>query len=438
MSARGERVLIQYLTEKDALDVLAAEGLPAHVLPSEALRPIYSFALDYYFKNGRAKAPSIAAIRSEERWANALDDAEIDLEADPEDSVEWAIDALKGTFVHKQVMNLNKALATDMAEAATDERVDVLGEYASRFVALSVELQSSNAIADVRIAMRERVSAYESREADREEVYGLRFGIREIDAYTRGVHPGELAVVGAPPKTGKSYFLDRVALSDWQSGRVPVLFTLENSVEMTLDRIACMACGVDARKWQHGDVAESDVERVRHWVNSILAEKEQPLWVLQPPPGQRTVTHMVRQAQVLGADSLLIDQLTFLEHDGDPRRPKHERLGESLHILAAMISTGRDRMPCLAAHQMKREAVVQARKTGRLEMDGFADSAEVERTASWAFGLYQSMEQRAARQALFQTLACRRDDNKNFELKWDVNSGLIGVIREARLTDEDE
>lgn len=437
MSARGERTLMQHLTDRDALDVLAREGVPDVVLPTQALRPVYRFALDYFFANGRMKAPSVAAIRAEDRWANVLDDAEIDLEVEPEDSIEWAIEDLKGTFVHKEVMALNKAFATDMADADIGDRVAVLAEYATKFVSLSVDLESNAQVADIRESMSSRLFAYDERSADRGQVYGLRFGLPKLDEYTRGIHPGELAVAAAPPKAGKSYLLDWVALREWQAGHNVVLFTLENSPEMTQDRMACLACGVDARRWQHGNCTDDEVGRVREWVEKHVTCSDRPLWILQPPPGERSVPHMVRTAQVLGADALLIDQLTFVELEGEARQPRHERIGQTLHLLKAMISTGRDRVPCLLAHQINREGVKAVRKTGHLLMEHLAESAEVERTADWVFGLYQSGEHRATQRALFQTLASRRDDTKHFEMMWNVNTGMVSVLRETKISEND-
>lgn len=431
MSRLGEVTLFQHLLDPESLDTLVREGLDEETIPTEDLRKVYRFVLDYYHQSGRSKAPSLGALRND--YGDLLDDHEIDLNEDPEDSIEWAIDDLKGTWVHKQVSAFNKRLAQSMAEAEIAERVEVVSEYASELVQMSMSLESHEQKVDAREGMTERLAAYEARALDRQRIYGIRFGLPLIDDYTRGIHDGELAIVAAGAKVGKSFLLAQVALKEWQAGRTSVLYTLENSVEMTLDRLACLATNVDSRQWQHGECEPHEIERVRGWIEEVR-DAETPLHIIQPEPGARTVEAMVRQAQVLGADSLLLDQLTFIEPP-DERAPRHIQIRDILHNLKSMISTGRGRLPVLLAHQINREGVKAAEKTGHLEMYHMAESAEVERTVDWGFGLYRSEAQRAAGRALFQTLASRREDNKHFDLIWQIDSGFIAARSEIELED---
>lgn len=431
MSRLGEVTLLQHLLDTESLDTIVREGLADEVIPTEDLRKVYKFALDYYHQSGRTKAPSLGVFDT--TFADLLNEHEIDLNEDPEDSVEWAIDDLKATWVHKQVSKFNKELASAMAEADINERVEVVGRYASELVQMSMALDSHESNVDAREGMPERLGAYEARALDRQRIYGIRFGLPMIDDYTRGIHDGELAVIAAGPKVGKSFLLALTALKEWQAGRISVLYTLENSVEMTLDRIACLATNVDSRLWQHGECTDDEIERVRGWIEEVR-EAPVPLHVIQPEPGKRTIESMVRQAQVLNADSILIDQLTFIEPH-DERAPRHLQIREILHTLKAMISTGRGRMPALVAHQINREGVKAAEKTGHLEMYHMAEGSEVERTVDWGFSLYRSETQRAAGRAIFQTLASRREDNRHFDLIWQIDNGFIAARSEISLED---
>jgi replicative DNA helicase len=428
MSALGERTLIQHLTDPESLEVLAREGLSLDVIPTEELRRVIVFSLDYFHQNGRNKAPSEAVLRTE--YGDLLDDHEIALEA-PEDSIEWAIDDLKGTYVFKESQSFNKRFATDRSEAETGDRVDVLTEYASELVRQSMKLQDHQSFSDAREGLKERMAAYDERALDRDRFYGMTFGLDQIDAYTRGIHLGELAILAAGPKVGKSYMLGRVALEEWRRGKTVVLYTLENSVEMTLDRIACLATGTNSRDWQRGAVNPDQVEAIKKVIEE-MSESDHPLYVIQPPVNKRMVEHFVREAQLLGADSLLIDQLTFITPP-DSSIPRTLQIRDITHELKTMISTGRDRMPCLMAHQINREGVKAAAKTGYLEMHHLAESSEVERTADWVFSLYRSKDEVATNMAKFQTLAARREDPRHFQMNWNVGVGLIGVRNQIEL-----
>lgn len=232
--------------------------------------------------------------------------------------------------------------------------------------------------------------------------------------------------------THNSYGLCWAALNEWRAGRPVALITLENAVDMMVDRIACLACNVDASMWQRGTSPSDDVERVRTWVDEVI-KAESGLWVLRPEPGRRTPENLVRQAQLRGAASVCIDQLTFVEHPDPGRKPRHEVVRDIMHLLKAAVTSGSTSMPCLIAHQINREGVKRAAKVGYHTMEDLAESSEVERTADWVFALYQTEDQRIARRALLQILAARRERIKNWLLHWDIAVGNIGTIEEVRL-----
>lgn len=412
-----------HLTDSVSLEYLARDGLDPTLLPTEALRPVYEFALRYFFEGGRVQAPSEEAIRVE--FGDVLDDNEVAL-GDPADTIAWAIEDLKGSWLYAYIGSFNKDFSQAMAKSQAAERPAVVADFTRKLANVSITLERADSSVDMREGMDERLHAYEGREADQGRTYGIRFGIEDVDGYTGGIHPGELAVLAGGPKAGKSLWMAMVALREWEEGRTPVLFTLENSVEMTLDRIACLATNVSLARWSRGQCTPEEKIRMRDWVRDAVRGNDHPLWILQPEIGQRSMEAMVRSAQLHGADSLLIDQLTFVELP-DPRKPKHERIGDALHTLKAMISTGRDRLPCLLAHQISREGVKAAIKVGYLEMFHMAESAEVERTADWVFGLYRDRVLVEYEQAKFQSLAARRAELVSWALTWGIDRGFVSA-----------
>lgn len=426
MTARGQQVLLGHLVDPDALQVLAYEGVSLEVIPSVELRPVVEWALDYYFDSGCTRAPSVTALR--EHYGDILDDAEIDLSVEPEDSIEWAIDDLKASWIYAQSTRFSKDFATAMSEAERGDRQGVVNEYGSELVRIGLSLEPRASRMDLRTAGGDIIRAYEQRAATQGQFMGMGLGLPEVDSHFYGVRDGELAILGAGPKTGKSYFHCWVALQEWLRGRSVCLFTLENSVEMMLNRIACMALGIDSQAWDHGDVTPEEFALVVEWTQQI-AQSETPLWVLKPDLGQRSFQFMVREAQLRGADSLLIDQLTHVEvgQGVQDRRPRHEKIGEALHHLKAMISTGRHQMPCFLTTQINREGVASADKSGRLELRHFAEAAEIERTADFALGLYQSRDEFAYRRAKLQTLGSRRTPALDWSIQWRPEVGDVAV-----------
>jgi replicative DNA helicase len=423
MTALGEKTLLAHLTDDESIEALIREGLDDELIPTEDFRPLYHWALDYYLKGGLRQAPSVEAILSV--WDQVLEDNEIDLAEPPGDTVEWAIEDLKSSWVFSQVSNFVKMFAQEARDAKGIERVEVVNDYATQLIRMTSKLESRSVAMDVRGGLSDRMLAYMDRASRPDEFRGMRFGLSEIDMHTYGIHPGELAIMAGGPKSGKSFALAWTALSEWRAGRSPVLFTLENSVDMTLDRIACLECGIDSRRWQRGECHTDEIDRIQDFFDR-MRNSSVPLWVMQPDLGRRSFEAMVADAKVREGDSLIIDQLTFVELD-DPRKQKHERIGDALHRLKGIISTGNNPMPCLLAHQVNREGVKAADKTGKLKMHHLAESAEVERTADWVFGLYASNDEKVAGLIKFEELASRRTELQSWMLNWIPSSGVIGV-----------
>ncbi len=424
MSAHGERVLIAHLLDPDSLRVLALEGLDEACIPTVEFRPVVRWALAYYHRSGQRQAPSEQAMRAE--FGDLLDDREVDFE--PEDSIVWAIEDLKADYAHLEGQRFNKAMATDLAEAASADIPEVVSSYAHQLVVLSLRLEPKVGQVDARMGIVERIAQYSARASGDAVEPGLRFGWGLVDDHTNSIAPGELAVLAAGPKLGKSFAVVAIALAEWLAGRRVCLFSLENSPEMTIDRMICMGAQVSPRRWQEGALDNRELERVYLWAQRV--QEADALWVLQPDRGRRSVEQMVREAQVRGASSVLIDQLTFVDLP-DSRKPKTERIGDALHLLKSMISTGRQRLSCVIAHQISRDGVKAAEKVGGYEMHHMAESAEVERTADWVFALYRSLDALVARTATLQLLAARRAETKSWQMAWDIDAGIFGAEREV-------
>jgi hypothetical protein len=436
MASHAEQVLYSSLTDIDRLEQLAQIGLDEEAIPTEEMRPVVAWALQQFFNSGRRQAPSRAALMSE--WATVIEDAEIELFDEDEefDTTPYAIDSLKAQYVHYETQSFSKDLMMGMAQANPVEKVEILSKGANDLAALATRMQPRDQQRDLHTGMVDRLSAFEDRAANGHVPQGMTFDLGEIDAHTYGIHSGELAVLAAGPKTGKSYFLDRVALREAQRSRKTVLFTLENSVDMTLDRIACVALGIDPRAWQRGQSSLEDIAKVREWVTDVLPTYGDRLQVIMPQPGHRTPQAMVRQAQMLGAESLLIDQLTFVEHPDPKNKGRPEVIRDLMHELKVLISTGPDRMSCLLAHQINREGMKSAQKAGFLEMYHLAEGSEVERTADWVFGLFQSGVQRQVHTALLQVLAARREDIAAWNIIWRLRDGHVAVAERVELNDD--
>lgn len=436
MTTRPEIVLYSSLTDVDRLEYLAREGLDPEVIPTPAMRPVVEWATKYYFESGCKQAPSREALDLE--WGGVLEAEEIILD-DPDEEIEtaeWALGYLRSTYIHLQWQEWSKRAAGDMASAFTDDRVEIFSRHTAELGSILSRIRSQSSEATGQTAFADALRRYEERVALDGAPQGLMLGLDLLDRHTHGIHPGELAVLAAGPKTGKSWVLAKATLNEWRRGRRGILFTLENSVEMTIDRIVCLHARVEYRDWQRGQCSPEDLARVET-SRAVLAELTGDMIVVMPPRGQRTVEAMLREAQMRGADSVAIDQLTFVEAATTKAKARHEVVRDIMHDLKTMISTGSYKIPCLLAHQINREGVKAADKTGFLEMYMLAESSEVERTADWVFGLYRSQDDRIAEIAKLQVLAARREDVTAWVLAYNPSLGLMQTTREITLRGEE-
>ena len=133
--------------------------------------------------------------------------------------------------------------------------------------------------------------------------------------------------------------------------------------------------------------------------------------------------------------AIIIDQLTFVEiSKGSERKVRHEQVRDMLHDAKAAITSGTP-ISLEIMHQINREGVKAAEKTGHLQMYHLAEAAEVERTADHVIGLWSGPALRDAGLAWVQTLASRRCDIVHWEINWRPWIGGIRVRQQIELPD---
>lgn len=430
-----ERAIIQNMLLPDQLKVVVEMDLPSEIFPTEALRPVYDFIVDYWHAESYSGPPSPEAILL--HFSNVLAEEGIDVTIEPEDSLTWALEAIEGAYVRAKIQEWIRPFAAGTMSEDSDilQVVSVLDKGIDDLMRLQSTFTKRSEHVDVRVAARVHLEEYTRRAESTADlsIIGARFGLPEIDEHTGGIRPSEIGVLAAPPKTGKSFELAWGAYETWRCGGTPVLFTLENSVEMTMDRLACMVNGIDAKRWERGLCTPQELAIIQAWVEE-MAHQERPFHVLQPESGKRTMQQLIRRARSLG-DSIFLDQLTFVEiNPGEERRPRTEQIRSMLHDAKANISGG-VRIPLVAAAQINRDGVEYARKKGYLEMNHLAESSEIERTADYVFGLWQSAALRDVGRAWWQSLAARRKDLLHWEIAWQPYIGQIAVRNRVELPD---
>jgi replicative DNA helicase len=408
-TSRSEDVLYSSLTDVEALERIARSSLDPQCIPTVQMRQVVTWAVDYFDRSSQTQAPSRKALM--ETWGEMMEQIEVEVaEEDVQlDTVSWALEMLASQYVSWRFQQFQTEAAMKIAESSSVDRVRTLEEVTQELVQITLSVRDRTHEVEGMDGFSRSLADYENRAATAMTARGMTFGIPTIDDYTFGIHPGELAVLAAPPKTGKSVIMAFILLAEWLRNRMATYYTLENSVGMTYDRLVCILLGVDHKRYMKGQCEPEEVDRVRTFLHERGDDLRGHIRVISPQRGQRTVQWMTRHARTVGTQSLLIDQLTFIEPSHRSLRGP-DAIKDIMHELKEEVSTGSDPMSTLLAHQINRDGIKAAKTSGFLSLESLAEGSEVERTVDWAFGLYASHDERVAQMMKWQTMAGRRAD----------------------------
>lgn len=428
MSTAAERVVVGLLTDTESLKSLAREGLELELLPSPGLRPVVQWALGYLRQGNRAPTADVI-VRRWETDRHVLSDHEVDVHHPPEETMESAVEELRADFGRSEVSRFTRSLVHGIAECAPEERRQVIAAHSAELAMISTKLEPGTTAVDLRTGALDMLAEYDRVAASGNPIRGLTFGLPEVDAHTRGVWDGEVAVVMAPPKQGKSWFADFVAVREWERGRVVALYTMENSIEMTQLRLACVALGLSIQELQDGKLDAEDYDKLKTWVHDVLDASDVPLHIFHPDEDMRTPAQLVQQARAYGADSIILDQLTFMSPTTERKAgTKPDEIWRTIKELAVLVSTGRHLLPCLLIHQVNREGEEYIEKHGHAKARHAAEGSGVERTCSFAFALHANRMQQANNLCTFEQVAGRRvPPGAAWELNRHIDVGKMSV-----------
>lgn len=432
----AEQVLLGHLTDTESLDVLSSEGfhqgISLAVIPTQLIRKMAAWAIKYYWDGGRKVGPSREAIV--DVWGSDMEALEIAL-GDPTeeiDSIEWAIVALRSQHAVWRSQTLIKEIAQGVAKADPTNKVTAVLEAAKEFHLLGQSLASRRAESEAGPGFQDSAIRHDDRRINGHLVHGMTLGLDLIDKHTFGIHSGELAIFAGSSGVGKSWVAGRVALNEWRRGRRVVLVTLENDLEMTFDRLVCMLARVDYTRWQRGEANDGEQLRVLEVIDELEASNCQPV-VTMIQAGERDPLSIVRRCHTLGGESLIIDQLSYIEQvPGTKTRERHNIVAEELRELRAQIRDGAaGKLPCLLMAQVNREGRERAKKTGRYEYNDLGLSTEIENIADHLWAVYQSDDHRILQRAVWQTLKFRRGPIKDWDMRWRLDVGDIRALNEV-------
>lgn len=271
---------------------------------------------------------------------------------------------------------MSEAAATELATPVADIIDRAQGELQD----MLTERQASEPV-HVADDMREFLDDLDRRSRGEGE-QAMSTGFTDLDSHLGGgIRPGNLIVVAARPKMGKTALALNIARNIADGRKVLVLSMEMNRKDLHARNIAALgkmplAHLVDAKKMQPNDWARATVGSEMLSALGLFVHNEGEMTLAQVRAAARA------QQRKHGLDLLVIDYLQLMRGDGDTRNAQIEQITRGLKGMAMSMGIG-----ILLLSQLNRN--VEARPNKRPMASDLRDSGAIEQDCDAALFLYR-------------------------------------------------
>jgi len=409
-----ERKILSHLTDSAEMTRVWEMGLRPEVFEEPINQAVFVFIMDYWYTEQMQMVPTREILEYEFPG--------ITLQDTVEESITYLVEVLQRRYATNKLQEMIRDAASTTVE---DPQGTLKGLFSNAYSAAE-NIVPRFARSNMATSVEQRRLRYVNRQENQGS--GVTLGFPVLDHHTNGLRPGELCAVGAFSKVGKTMFLANAAIQARKQGATPLFITLEMSKEEIEDRLDAIYSEVSYNRLTHGELTTQEVFRLRAAQDEFSQLGD--LYIERPMEGERTVPHIVSRTRQLGADYLIIDQLSFMEPTGQHREltSKHAEIVATLKKEIARDSAGQ--IPCLLAVQLNRASLNQAEGVG---LQNFANTSVIEQTVDLAIGLSRSRDERANHLMRLDILGARRSEIQAWILRWElINETKLEVLGEAQ------
>lgn len=245
---------------------------------------------------------------------------------------------------------------------------------------------------------------------------GVATGFPTIDTVTNGLQKGQLIVVVATPKTGKSTLALQIANNIHKQGLSPMFQSFEMTNREQQDRYDSMRAQVSHNRLITGSLTAEEEARYKESL-ATMADDKTNFWLVDSAHGI-TVSAIQSKVQVLQPDVIFIDGV-YLMMD--------EQTGESNTPQAL---TGITRSLKRLAQRMNKPVVITTQalnwktKKGKVSTDSIGYSSSFLQDADVVFGLERE-DETVDDTRILKVMAARNSGNVEASLMWDWASGMF-------------
>lgn len=208
------------------------------------------------------------------------------------------------------------------------------------------------------------------------ELTGIPTGFTDLDAFTHGLHPGQLIIVAARPAVGKSTFaLDLARAAAIKHNKATIFFSLEMGRAEIAMRMLSAESSIYLQSMRKGNVSEADWTRLAAVRGKI---NDAPLYIDDSPNMSLVEIRAKcrRLAQQVDLKMVVIDYIQLMSSGKkvESRQQEVSEFSRALKLLAKELG-----IPVVALSQLNRQA--EQAKDKRPELSHLRESGSLEQDA---------------------------------------------------------
>lgn len=273
-------------------------------------------------------------------------------------------------------------------------------------------LNKSNDI-EVTEAAKRGKEEYEFRKAN-PGLLGLPTGFPTMDKATSGLQNGQLIVIVAPPKTGKSTLALQIAANMHLSHKTPMFISFEMTNDEQKSRYYAMRARLSHQRLMTGTLTDEEEKRYYKVLDGIQSMDDK-FWFVDSAGGQ-TVSSIASKIQDKNPDVIFIDgtYLMIDEITGEMNKPEAiTNITRNLKKLAMKI-----KKPIVISTQV----LTWKMRGGQVTADAIGYSSSFHQDADVIFGL-QREDENVDSTRLLRVIAARNTGLCEASLNWDWDTG---------------
>lgn len=407
------RMLHKAIIDRNLTPVFS-RGVTDDWFRDEGDRRLFSFMRKHYANY--SEVPSLNAIK--DNFPN------FELDTEVSDSIEYLVDNVI-TSRRKEATEkiIDRAIRT--IEKDKDHEAALI-EMQGGIAALDQEGFSFKSDYDLTEDPEARFQEYLSRKDRPDSLLGYATGFPTIDSTLSGIQRGQLIVIAALPKTGKSTLLMQMALNMHNDGKSIMFVTFEMTAFEQALRYDAMRSKLSYQRLSTGTMTPDEEARYSTNLKNLKSYDAGFHLVGYDTGPSLTVTGIANKIQTLQPDVVIIDG-TYLMIDENG-----EKVGSSQAITNITRGTKKLAMRANLPVIMSTQFLESKTRGGKADMYSIGYSSSFGQDADVVFGL-EKQDENVDEMRTLKIMASRNSGPAEIELTWDWDGSTFREVDESDL-----